>query len=78
MDETIIIPKLLKASEVAGHLHLAASYVYRLAQQGKIPSARIGKRVLFLETDVYEFIYGCKNNQLENLPKLDNQETQNP
>ena len=78
MDETITIPKFLKASEVAGHLHLAPSYVYRLAQQGKIPSARIGKRVLFLETDVYEFIYGCRNNQPENLPKLDNPETQNP
>ena len=78
MEENEIIPKLLRASEVAEHLHLAPSYVYRLAQQGKILSARIGKRVLFLESDVCEFIYGCRNNQLENLPKLDNQETQNP
>ena len=77
MEENIIIPKLLKASEVAGHLHLAASYVYRLALQGKIPSARIGKRVLFLESDVCEFIYGCRKDQPIDLSKLDNPETQN-
>ena len=77
MEENIIIPKLLKASEVAEHLHLAPSYVYRLAQQGKILSARIGKRVLFLESDVCEFIYGCRHDQPGNLSKLDNQDTQN-
>ena len=77
MEENEIIPKLLRASEVAEHLHLAPSYVYRLAQQGKILSARIGKRVLFLESDVCQFIYGCRKDQPVNLSKLDNQDTQN-
>lgn len=37
------VPPVMNVEEVAGYLRVAPATIYRLAQQGKIPCAKVGR-----------------------------------
>jgi len=47
---------LLRPSDVAAHLNISKSYVYRLMQSGEIPLVRIGKACRVRPQDLEEYI----------------------
>lgn len=51
-----VAQRLLKAKEVADTLQVSRSQVYRMIQQGKIPTVRVGSAVRVRDTDLDEFI----------------------
>lgn len=38
-----VIPSVMNVEEVADYLRVAPATIYRLAQQGKIPGAKVGR-----------------------------------
>lgn len=47
---------LLDISETARYLHISKSTLYRWVHQKKIEYVKIGSRVLFMQSDIEEFI----------------------
>ena len=43
MTETDANPTIMNVEEVAGYLRVAPATVYRLAQRGEIPAAKVGR-----------------------------------
>ncbi len=56
MEATIHDINIIRPEELAKMLRLSKPRVYQLAEEGKIPSIRIGKSVRFLAEDVKAFI----------------------
>lgn len=52
MEPYLTIPGLVKK----GLIPLGESKLYELAKMGKIPSYRVGKKILVLESEVHEAI----------------------
>jgi excisionase family DNA binding protein len=51
--------RLFTALTVAGWLNCSRQTVYRLAESGQLRSHCIGRKVLFFEDDVNEYIRKC-------------------
>ena len=51
-----LMPRLLKAQEVAKILNIGYSTVYQMHSRGEIPGMRIGRSVRFLIEDVENYI----------------------
>lgn len=41
--EPSLVPSVMNVEEVADYLRVAPATIYRLAQQGKIPGAKVGR-----------------------------------
>ncbi len=52
--------QLLKASEVARILNISLSMVYKIIQEGKLPSIRLGKAIRIRLVDLESIICGNK------------------
>ncbi|MDR1901826.1 MAG: helix-turn-helix domain-containing protein [Treponema sp.] len=52
---------VLTITDVAKKLQLSATTVYKYAEDGKIPSMKIGKQWRFTENDVENYLQSCKN-----------------
>ena len=48
--------RLLRASEVARMLNVSRSMIYRLIEQGELPTVRVGHALRFRSEDVHEYI----------------------
>ena len=48
--------KLLTIDEVAGYLRLNRYTVYRMAERGELPGAKVARRWRFTETDIIRWI----------------------
>ena len=57
--------RLLKPAEVAEVLSISKALVYRLIQQGVIPSVRINHAVRVMPSDLEGYIKQCRNNLIE-------------
>ena len=66
--ETMNEDRLLKAVEVAEVLSISKALVYRLIQQGLIPSVRINHAVRVKRSDLYAFIERCRTELNETYP----------
>lgn len=42
-----VLPSILTVQEVADYLRIPVSSVYRLAQEGRIPARKVGRRLRF-------------------------------
>ena len=58
-----MLPKLLRANEVAETLDISRSYAYKLLQSGQIPSVHIGKCRRVRAEDLEDFIDSSVNPQ---------------
>jgi excisionase family DNA binding protein len=47
---------ILTAQEAAERLHCSAALVYKLSQQGQLPSVRIGRKIGILESDLIKSV----------------------
>jgi len=66
-------PELLDVAGAAEVLGASEGTVYRLARAGKIPSARIGKELRFVRTQIIQAVAdGMQDNQIEKILKLGN------
>jgi excisionase family DNA binding protein len=50
------MPNLISVPEVAHRLGVSLWTIYRWAQEGRLPSLLLGRRRLFLESDLQTFI----------------------
>jgi len=55
--------KVLTISQVANHLQMSKSTVYKYAETGKIPSFKIGTSLRFLENEINDYIQKTIFNQ---------------
>ncbi len=55
--------KLLTIDEVAGYLRLNRFTVYRMAERGELPGAKIARRWRFTETDIIRWVQYKKRRQ---------------
>jgi excisionase family DNA binding protein len=58
--QTFTNEQLLKASDVARILNISKALVYRLIQQGVIPSVRINHAVRVMPSDLNAYVKGCR------------------
>ena len=63
MESTWSNINIIRPEELAKMLRLSKPRVYQLAEEGKIPSIRIGKSVRFLAEDVKLFIQAHRREQ---------------
>jgi PTS system nitrogen regulatory IIA component len=54
--------KTLTIADVAERLQLSTSTIYKYAEQGRIPSMKIGTRRRFLEGELNEYLLSCQTN----------------
>jgi excisionase family DNA binding protein len=50
------LPRLLTTDEVATYLHRSKQWVYLEARAGRIPAVKVGKGLLFKESDIAALI----------------------
>ncbi len=56
MDTSITLPPLWNVREAADALKLSTVTIYRLSPLGRLPTVRVGGRVLFSPDDIQEYI----------------------
>ena len=65
-----MMPELLDVAGAAKALGVSGGTVYRMARAGKIPSARLGKELRFVRSQLLEAVSeGMQDNQIEKILK---------
>jgi excisionase family DNA binding protein len=59
-DHPVFVKKLYTMKEVANHFKMSYQSVYKLVRDGKIPSIRLGKRVIRIDADELEKVLFSK------------------
>jgi excisionase family DNA binding protein len=52
----------LTVADVAKHLQLSPSTIYKYTESGKMQSIKIGNRVRIMEGELKNFLQSCKSN----------------
>jgi excisionase family DNA binding protein len=53
---------VLTVNDLAGKLRMSKSAIYKMAENGKIPSIKIGTCRRFIEEQISEYLLSCQNN----------------
>ena len=54
--------KWLTLEQIAEHLQMSTSSIYKLAQAGKIPAYKVGRQWRFKKEEIYKWIKDKKRN----------------
>ena len=55
-DRKIVFPEIMRITEAAKYLTISKYYLYLLVKGGFIPYVKLGKRIVFRQQDLYEWL----------------------
>lgn len=55
-DRKIVFPEIMRIAEAAKYLTISKYYLYLLVKGGFIPYVKLGKRIVFRQQDLYEWL----------------------
>lgn len=56
IERPVTYPSIMSISEAASYLTISKYFLYMLVKGGFIPYAKIGKRIIFRQQDLYDWI----------------------
>ena len=55
-ERQVLFPAIMSIAEAASYLTISKYFLYTLVKGGFVPYAKIGKRIVFRQNDLYDWI----------------------
>ena len=69
-ERQVLFPAIMSIAEAAAYLTISKYFLYTLVKGGFVPYAKIGKRIVFRQKDLFDWI---GNNVIQPMHNMDNE-----